>query len=85
MESRTLSIFDLEFRHVRGADKEVADVLLSRIEINSLQYPSGMDYVELAAEQKCEGIRSHGIPSEEKCSKIYTDLHIRASKPEFGL
>ncbi len=57
-----LSQFDLEFRHVRGANNEVADAL-SRIEIISLQFPSGIDYTELAAQQKHEGIRSHGIPN----------------------
>ncbi len=44
------SQFNLEFRHVQGADNEVA-VALSRIEINSLQFPSGIDYTELAAEK----------------------------------
>ncbi len=48
-----LSQFDLEFRNVRGADNEVADAL-SKIEINSLQFPSGIDYIELAAEEKRE-------------------------------
>ncbi len=55
-----LSQFDLDFRHVRGADNEVADAL-SGIEINSFQFPSGIDCTELAAEQR-EGIGSHGIP-----------------------
>ncbi len=57
-----LSQFFLEFRHVRDADNEVADAL-SRIEKNSLQLPSRIDYTELAAEQQSEGIRSHGIPN----------------------
>ncbi len=57
-----LSQFDLEFCHARVANNEVADAL-SRIEIYSLQFPSGIDYTELAAEQKREGIRSHGIPN----------------------
>ncbi len=57
-----LSQFDLEFRPVRGVDNKLADAL-SRIEINSLQFPSGIDYTELAAEQKREGMRSHGTPN----------------------
>ncbi len=40
--------FNLEFRHVPGSENEVADAL-SRIEINSLQFPPGIDYAEIAA------------------------------------
>ncbi len=54
--------FDLEFRHVRGSENEVADAL-SRIEINSLQFPLGIYYAEIAAEQQREGISAHGIPN----------------------
>ncbi len=64
-----LSHFDLVFRHVRVADSEVADTL-SRIEINSLQFPSGIDYAELAAEHQHEMIRSHVIPNLLACSSI---------------
>ncbi len=39
--------FDLEFRHVRGSENEVADAL-SRVEINSLQFPPGIDYTDYA-------------------------------------
>ncbi len=48
------SQFNLEFRHVQGQSIEVADAL-SRIEINSLQFPSGIDYTELADEKKTRG------------------------------
>ncbi len=53
--------FDLEFRHVRGSESEVADAL-SRIEIKSMQFPPGIDYADIAAEQQREGIISHEVP-----------------------
>ncbi len=51
----------LNFDTSEGPKNEVADTL-SRIEINSLQFPPGIDYAEIAAEQQREGIASHGVP-----------------------
>ncbi len=50
-----LAQFDLEFRHVRGRDNEVADAL-SRITINAVLLEDGIDYEQTAAEQRSEGI-----------------------------
>ncbi len=50
-----LSQFNLEFRHVRGRDSEVADAL-SRITINAVLLEDGIDYEQMAAEQRSEGI-----------------------------
>ncbi len=50
-----LSQFNLEFRHVRGCDNEVADAL-SRIIINAVLLEDGIDYEQLAVEQRSEGI-----------------------------
>ncbi len=52
--------FNLEFRHVRGSENKVVDAL-TRIEINSLQFPPGIDYAEISAEQPREGITSHAV------------------------
>ncbi len=60
-QSDFLCQFDLEFRHVRGSENEVADAL-SRIEINSLQFPPGIDCTEIAAKQQREGNTSHMVP-----------------------
>ncbi len=48
-----LSQFNLEFRHVHGRDNEVADAL-SRISINAVLL--GIDYEQMAAEQRSKGI-----------------------------
>ena len=47
---------------MRGAQNEVADAL-SRIEINSIQFPDGVDYDEMAAAQEREGLANHGHDS----------------------
>ncbi len=60
-QSGFLCQFALEFRHVRGSENEIADAL-SQIEINSLQFPPGIDYAEIATEQQWEGITLHGVP-----------------------
>ncbi len=52
-----LSQFGLELRQVRGSGNEVADAL-SRITINNLQFPSDIDYMELAATQRHQIARS---------------------------
>ncbi len=43
------------FRHVRGRDNEVADAL-SRITINVVLLEDGIDYEQMADEQRSEGI-----------------------------
>ena len=50
-----LSQFDLEFRHIQGVGNQVADAL-SRISVNSIEFPDGLDYDTMAAAQASEGL-----------------------------
>ncbi len=49
-----LSQFDIEFRHIKGIENPVADAL-SRITINALKLPDGIDLQALASAQLQEG------------------------------
>ena len=75
-----LSQFDLEFRHIRGADNEVADAL-SRIELNSLQLANGIDYEEMADAQQHEGIRIGPDDTALAVVSAFSDLRQHQSFP----
>ncbi len=56
-----LSQFDLEFRHVKGAENEVADAF-SRISISSLRFAQSVDYEALAQAQLDANLSSAQLP-----------------------